>query len=146
LEREMTEFTSEIKTIPHNQQTVYEVLSDMENLEKIKDQIPADKIQDFTFDKDSCSFSVSPIGKLKISIIDREPLKTIKFAADHAPIDVNMWIQLVPGTENETKMKLTVKADLNLFLKPVLSKPLQEGIDKVAAILTAIPYETLAEK
>jgi hypothetical protein len=142
----MTEFTSEIKTLPHNQQTIYEVLSDMDNLEKIKDKIPTDKVQDFTFDRDSCSFSVSPIGKLKISIIDREPPKTIKFAADQAPVDVNMWIQLVPVTENETKMKLTVKANLNPFLKPMLSKPLQEGIDKVAAILTALPYETLAKK
>ncbi|GHS96726.1 polyketide cyclase [Bacteroidia bacterium] len=142
----MTEFTSEIKTIPHNQQTVYEVLSDMDNLEKIKDKIPTGKVQDFAFDRDSCSFFVSPIGKLKISIIDREPPKTIKFAADQAPVDVNMWIQLVPITENETKMKLTVKANLNPFLKPMFSKPLQEGIDKIATILTALPYETLAEK
>ena len=142
----MTEFISEIKTIPHNQQTVYEVLSDMDNLEKLKDKIPSDKVQDFTFDKDSCSFSVSPVGQLKISIIDREAPKTIKFAADQSPVDVNMWIQLVPVSENETKMKLTVKANLNPFLKPMLSKPLQEGIDKIATILTAIPYETLAEK
>jgi carbon monoxide dehydrogenase subunit G len=142
----MTEFISEIKTIPHNQQTVYEVLSDMDNLEKLKDKIPSGKVQDFTFDKDSCSFSVSPVGQLKISIIDREAPKTIKFAADQAPVDVNMWIQLVPVSENETKMKLTVKANLNPFLKPMLSKPLQEGIDKIATILTAIPYETLAEK
>ncbi|GHT39605.1 polyketide cyclase [Bacteroidia bacterium] len=142
----MTEFTSEIKTIPHNQQTVYEVLSDMDNLEKLKDKIPSDKVQDFTFDKDSCSFSVSPVGKLKISIIDREAPKTIKFAADQAPVDINMWIQLVPVSENETKMKLTVKANLNPFIKPMVSKPLQEGIDKIATILTAIPYETLAEK
>ncbi|MDR0865115.1 MAG: SRPBCC family protein [Candidatus Symbiothrix sp.] len=136
----MTDFTSEIKTIPYNQEKVYEMLSNMENLEKMKDKIPYDKIQDFTFDRDSCSFSVNPVGNVKFSIIEREPAKTIKFAAEKTPIDVNMWIQLLPVTENETKMKLTVKANLNPFLKPMLSKPLQEGVNKIADILAAVPY------
>jgi hypothetical protein len=142
----MTEFTSDIKTLPYSREKIYEVLSDMDNLEQIKDKIPAAKIQDFTFDKDSCSFSVSPVGELKISIIEREPLKTIKLATDKAPVGVNMWIQLAPVTENETKMKLTVRADLNPFLKPMLSKPLQEGVNKIADILTELPYEIVAKK
>jgi len=137
----MTEFVSEIKTIPHSQEKVYTVLSDMNNLERIKDKIPQDKVKDFSFDKDSCSFSVNPIGNLRISIIDREPFKTIKLTADQSPIEINMWIQLVDSQENETKMKLTVKANLNPFMKPMVSKPLQEGVDKIAAILVTVPYD-----
>jgi len=139
----MTEFTSEIKTVPHNQKTIYEVLSNLENLEKIKDKIPSDKVNDFTFDQDSCSFSVNPVGSVKFSIVEREPIKTIKLVADQAPIDVNMWVQLVGVTENETKMKLTVKAKLNPFLKPMLSKPLQDGVNKIADILAVVPYNEL---
>jgi carbon monoxide dehydrogenase subunit G len=139
----MTEFTSEIKTLPYNQEKVYNTLSRMDSLEKIKEQIPYDKITDFTFDRDSCSFSVNPVGTVKFSIIEREPLKTIKFAADQSPIDVNMWIQLLPVDETETKMKLTVKAELNPVLKPMFSKPLQEGINKIANILAAIPYNRI---
>jgi len=139
----MTEFTSEIKTVPHNQKTIYEVLSNLENLEKIKDKIPSDKVNDFTFDQDSCSFSVNPVGSVKFSIVEREPIKTIKLVADQAPIDVNMWVQLIGVTENETKMKLTVKAKLNPFLKPMLSKPLQDGVNKIADILAVVPYNEL---
>ena len=135
-----TDLTSEIKTIPYDQEKVYQVLSNLENLERIKDKISYDKIKDFTFDKDSCSFSAQPIGNVKISILERDAPKTIKFAADESPIEVNMWIQLV-AVEQETKMKLTVKADLNPFLKPMLSKPLQEGIDKIADVLAGIPYD-----
>ncbi|MDH8702105.1 carbon monoxide dehydrogenase subunit G [Dysgonomonadaceae bacterium PH5-43] len=135
-----TDFQSEIKTIPHNQERVFEVLSDMSYLENVKDKLPKDKVQDFSFDKDSCSFSVSPAGNIKFTIIEREFPKTIKFKADKAPFDVFMWIQLVESSSEETKMKLTVKADLNPFLKPMLSKPLQEGINKIADVLAAIPY------
>ena len=142
----MTEFTSEIKVLPYPQQMVYAVLSDMDNLEKVKDKIPSDKVQDFACDRDSCSFSVSPIGKLRISIVDREAPKTIQLATDQAPVDVNLWIQLLPVNDKETKMKLTVRANLNPFLKPMLSKPLQEGINKIADILAMLSYDEMETK
>ncbi len=137
----MTEFVSEIKTLPYNEEDVYTILSDLTNLERVRDKIPADKIQDIVFDSDSCSFSVSPVGKVKFSIVDREPCKTIKFSADESPMEVSMWIQLKQSGENDTKMKLTVKAQLNPFLKPMLSKPLQDGINKIADILSKIQYK-----
>ena len=140
----MTEFISEIKTIPCENRTIYETLADLNNLEKLKNSIPSDKIEDFTFDSDSCSFSIQPVGKIRFSIVDREPSKTIKLTADQSPVEVIMWIQLKETGERETKMKLTVKADLNPFIKPMLSRPLQDGIDKIADILAKIPYETLA--
>jgi carbon monoxide dehydrogenase subunit G len=137
----MTEFTSEVKTISFPQEKIYAVLSNMANLEKIKDRIPEDKITDFSFDSDSCSFSVSPVGKVRFSIIEREPPKTVKLTADQSPVEITLWIQLKEAQENETKMKLTVRANLNPFLKPMLSKPLQEGINKVADVLATIPYD-----
>jgi len=140
----MTEFISEIKTIPYEDRIVYETLADLNNLEKLKNRIPSDKIEDFTFDSDSCSFSIQPAGKVRFCIIDREPLKTIKLTTDQSPVEVNMWIQLKKTGERETKMKLTIKANLNPFIKPMLSQPLQEGINKIAEILANIPYETLA--
>jgi hypothetical protein len=142
----MTEFTSDIKILPYNQEKIYKILSNMDNLERIKDKIPYDKVNDFSFDQDSCSFSVNPVGKVKFSIVEREPVKTIKFAADQAPVEVNMWIQLFPVTENESKMKLTVKANLNPFLKPMLSRPLQDGINKIADILATVPYDEAVAK
>ena len=140
----MTEFISEIKTIPYGNQIIFETLSDLNNLERLRDRIPSDKIEDFTFDTDSCSFSIQPVGKIHFSIVERESPKTIKFSADQSPVDVKMWIQLKETDERETKMRLTIKAELNPFLKPMLSKPLQEGINQIADILASIPYETLA--
>jgi hypothetical protein len=139
----MTEFTSEIKTIFYPQESVYAALSNMSHLEKMKGKIPAEKVQDFTFDSDSCSFSVHPVGKIRFSIIEREPPKSVKLNADPSPVGVTVWIQLKEGQENETKMKLTVHADLNPFLKPALSKPFQEGIDKMADMLAGINYGEL---
>ena len=113
----------------------------MSNLERIKDRIPQDKIKDFTFDRDTCSFTVDPVGSVIFQIIEREPNKTIKFSTTNSPIPLLMWIQLKQVAENDTKMKMTVRADLNPFLKPMVSKPLQEAIDKISEIVARLPYE-----
>ena len=137
----MADFTSEVKTIPHNDDKIFEMLSDMSNLERVKDRIPQDKIKDFTFDTDTCSFTVDPVGAIKFEIIEREPNKTIKFSTTNSPVPLQMWIQLKQVADNDTKMKMTVRAELNPFIKPMISKPLQDAIDKISEIVAHLPYE-----
>ncbi|MDR1097238.1 MAG: SRPBCC family protein [Tannerella sp.] len=137
----MADFTSDVKTIPHNDDKIFEMLSDMSNLERIKDRIPQDKIKDFTFDRDTCSFTVDPVGSVMFRIVEREPNKTIKFSTTNSPIPLLMWIQLKQVAEKDTRLKMTVRADLNPFLKPMVSKPLQEAINKISEIVACLPYE-----
>ena len=136
----MTEFVSEIKAIPQNDDRIFAMLSDLSNLERVKDRIPQDKIQGFEFDSDSCSFSVNPVGKITFQIVDREPNKTIKFATTNSPVPLFLWIQLKQVAEMDTRMKLTARADLNPFIKQMVAKPMQEAIDKIAAVLEKLPY------
>lgn len=136
----MTEFVSEIKQIPQSDERIYAMLSDLSNLERIKDRIPQDKIKDFEFDSDSCSFSVSPVGKITFQIVDREPCKTIKFQTTNSPVPLFLWIQLKQVQEMDTRMRLTVRAELNSFLKPMVSKPLQDALDKISTVLASLPY------
>ncbi|MBD8347724.1 MULTISPECIES: polyketide cyclase [unclassified Dysgonomonas] len=142
----MAEYISDIKTIPYSDQEIFTVLSDLRKLDLIKDKIPQDKIKDFSYDQDSCTVTVDPIGKVRFVIVEREPNSTIKFEAEQLPFKLTLWIQLKQSTAEETKMKLTVKADINAFLKPMISKPLQNGLDKMAETLATIPYGDLAEK
>ncbi|MDR1557489.1 MAG: SRPBCC family protein [Tannerellaceae bacterium] len=136
----MTEFVSDIKAVPYNDERIFGMLSDLSNLERIKDRIPQDKLKDFVSDSDSCSFSVDPVGKISFRIIDREPNKTIKFTAVHSPVPLDLWIQLKQVAENDTRMKLTVRAELNPFIKPMVSKPLQDAIEKISTLLASLPY------
>lgn len=136
----MTEFVSEIKMIPQNDDRIFGMLSDLSNLERIKDRIPQDKIKNFEFDSDSCSFAVDPVGKINFQIVEREPNKTIKFQTTNSPVPLFLWIQLKQIAEMDTRMKITVRADLNPFLKPMVSKPLQEAVDKISTVIAALPY------
>ena len=136
----MTEIVSEIKTIAHSSDSIYRMLSDLSNLEKLKGVIPEDKIADMTCDRDSCTFTVSPVGKQTLRVVDREENKTVKLTADNSPIPFFLWVQLVEAEPEVTKMKLTVKAELNPFMKAMAEKPMREGIEKLATIIASIPY------
>ena len=137
----MTKFESSVKQIPYPVENVYRNISDLSNLERVRDRIPEDKLQDFQFDSDSVQVSVAPVGTIKLRIIEREENKCVKFETEQSPLPFNLWIQVLPVSETESKMKVTVKADIPFMLKGMVSGPLQDGVEKIADALAQIPYE-----
>ena len=135
-----SKFESSVKQIPYSQQAVYNNISDLRNLEKVKDRIPEDKINDFTFDEDTVGLNVQPVGELKLRICEREEPKCVKFETVQSPVPFNVWIQVLPVDEQNSKMKVTVKADLNPFIKSMVEKPLQEAVEKIADALALVQY------
>ena len=136
----MTKFESSVKQIPYPVENVYRNLSDLNNLERVRDRIPEDKLQDFQFDSDSVQVSVAPVGTIKLRIIEREENKCVKFETEQSPLPFNLWIQVLPVSETESKMKVTVKADIPFMLKGMVAGPLQDGVEKIADALSQIPF------
>ena len=77
-----SKFESSVKQVPYSQQAVYNNISDLRNLEKVRDRVPEDKVKDFSFDQDSISINVAPVGELKLRICDREEPKCVKFETE----------------------------------------------------------------
>ena len=134
-------FESSVKQIPYSQEAVFRNISDLRNLEKVRDRVPEDKVNDFAFDEDTVSLNVAPVGELKLRIIERDEPKCVKFETAQSPVPFNVWIQVLPVTETTSKMKVTVKAELNPFIKGMVSGPLQDGVEKIADALAQIKYE-----
>ena len=136
----MSKFESSVKQIPYPVENVYRNISDLSNLERVRDRIPEDKLQEFQFDSDSVQVSVAPVGTIKLRIVEREENKCVKFETEQSPIPFNLWIQVLPVNETESKMKVTVKADIPFMLKGMVDGPLQDGVEKIADALAQIPY------
>ncbi|MGP1379031.1 MAG: SRPBCC family protein [Prevotella veroralis] len=149
----MTKFESSVKQIPHSQRSVYAMLSDLSNIQRLKDHLPEeatdndemnkvkDKLKNLSFDQDSLSINVDPIGQVSMRIIERDEPKMIKLESEKSPFAFKFWIQVLPVTEASSKMKLTIDADIPFFAKSMVAKPLQEGIEKIADALAMIPFE-----
>ena len=153
----MAKYESQIKQVPFSQSAVYAKISDLSNLAVIKEriddpniqaQIPAEKIDEvrravsqMECTTDTLSGPVGPIGNIAVEIVEREPEKCVKFASTSSPVSFKLWIQVLPTSQISSKIKVTIDADLNFFMKQVLAKPLQQGVDKFADMLAMIPYE-----
>ena len=134
-----------MKHVHYSQERVYNKLTDLNNLEGVRERLDMvkdkldGKLEDMSFDRDSITLKVQGIS-LTLRIIEREPLKCIKFEGDKSPIPLNLWIQILPVTQEEAKMKVTIRAEVNMFMKAMVSKPLQEGVEKLADMLAMLPY------
>ena len=160
----MTKYESSIKTIYATTQRVYEKLSDLSNLQSIQERasdpmfldtirqqaggkvseeqlaMMQEKLAQMQFTPDTVSIPVEQLGtNITLGVVEREEPKLIKMELMGAPISANLWIQLLPCSEG-TRMKLTIGADLNFFIKQMVGKKLEAGVEKMADMLAMMPY------
>lgn len=136
----MTDFVSSVKVIDSPINAVFDTLSDWSRLESIKDKLPQDKVKHFECDSHSCRFQVDMAGEIAVRIVEREPFKTIKMESEKSPIVFTAWIQLKEKDMTSCYVKLTLRADIPFMLKGMLSKPLEQGIEKAAEALASYSY------
>ncbi len=154
----MAKYESKIKQINAPVANVYAMLSNLENLrpmlenarnsevvrEKIREagQDPAqlDRLKDVTLTPDRISFPAPMVGEVALAVVEREENKCIKFQTEQSPVEANLWIQVLPVTETTSKMRLTLKADLNPMVKMMIGSKLESGLDQFADMLAMMPY------
>jgi hypothetical protein len=146
-----TRYVSDIKVINNNQEIIYNYLSNFENLSKyvnegllskMTEHVPQIQISNFESDADSCRFQISGMGQAEIRIIEREPVKNIKIGSSGSmPVGITFWIQLLYVSAYETKLRLTLDADMSMMIKMLVNKKLEEGINRLADMLAALPYK-----
>ena len=93
--------------------------------------------EQMSFETDALHIN-SPMGTITLRIVERDEPKCIKFASEGSPVQLYLWIQLLPHGTYESKMKVTVGAEVNFFMKGMVAKPLQQAADGLASMLSTI--------
>lgn len=136
-----TRYESKIVSSTASAEQIYRVFSNLKNVERVKDLIPKDKIQEMEISEDQIRIKVDGLGqKITIGIVDRIENDTIKFGLEGIPMDANFWVQLKQLSENDTRIKLTLKADIPMMFKMMIGNKLQQGLDQAAEMLAQFPY------
>ena len=134
-------YESKITSAPCSAAQIYRVLSNLENLERVRQFIPQDKVQEMEISADRVRMKVDGLAqKITIAIVDRIENDTVKFGAEGVPMDANFWIQLRELSPTDTRIKLTVKADIPFMFKMMVDKKLKQGLDQAADMLAQFPY------
>ncbi len=152
----MARYESKVKTINALQENVYRRLSDLSELQTLKDNMPAElkeqvkaklleqgggkiNISNLSFDSDHARFSVNGMAT-SISIIERDEPKCVKYTADNSPVAFTLWIQMLPQEAYTTKLRVTIDIDIPFYLRPMVGSKLDGAADMIADALTKIPY------
>lgn len=141
----MKRIESSIKHIAYSQEQVYAKVSDLSNLKTLIDRIPEDQRQGINLENLECTPDrirtvAQPVGKVEIGVVSREPFKCVKMETTQSPIKLYLWIQVVSTAQDSCKIKLTVDADLNIFIAKMAEKPLTEAVEKLADMLAVLQY------
>ena len=136
-----TKYESKITSANCSAQQIYRVLSNLENLERVRQFIPQDKVQEMEISADRVRLKVDGLAqKITIAIVDRIENDTVKFGAEGIPMDANFWIQLKEVSPVDTRIKLTLKADIPMMFKMMIGGKIQTGLDQAAEMLSQFPY------
>ena len=147
-----TRVISDIQKIDSPIADVYSFLSDFSKIGRLIEtarQMGAgqqmseisDKIENVVTTEDTCTFLVKGLGEMGVRIVEREEPKLIKLEGDGSvPFNFEVWIQLLDNGPYDTRLRITVEADLNMMMKMLLKGKLEKGINQLAEGLSKIPY------
>lgn len=125
------------KTITVNKpfEEVYGKVSDLKNIEQFRDRIPKEYTVNFECDTDYVQFRVAPVGDLLLRIVERGADK-IRLNIEKLPFKAEISMNIGNVSPSETNIQLVLDADIPFFVKHIVGNKLEEGMDKIADILT----------
>lgn len=137
-------YESKITSSTSSPHDIFRVMSDFRNLDKVKDLIPKDKVKEILAEEDNVRIKVDGLGPMiGIRILEKEEGNFIKYGLDNLPMEGHFWIQMKEVVPGDTRIKLTIKADLPMMIKMMLEKKLQQGLDQAADMLAQMPFSRM---
>lgn len=144
----MTTFTSEPVTIQAPAGTVFNKLSNLENLRLLLDKVPADRIPDdkrAIFDNieitpDSITIPGTPAGPLTLGVTERRDPTLIRLEGQGTPVPMSLSLELTPDGAACTG-SVRIDLELPMLLKPMVAGPMKKVVDQFATVLGALHFE-----
>ena len=134
----MTSFESKTGTVHDTDEKIYSFLADFRNIVRI---LPPGRIKDWQTDGDSCRFTMDGLGSAGLKILEKEPFKTIKYSGEGPySIDFLFWIQIRQVGDMDSRIRLTLRADLNPVMIAMLKNSVQSALDTLIDYMENINY------
>ena len=129
----MTKFESNIKTVSVPKGSVYGFLSDINNLESL---VPEGLVRSFESGNGVFRFNIDGLGQIGVRMVNIQSEDSILFESEGShPFRFNLGIDLHEMENHQTSLQLTFNAELNMMMKMMAMKPLEEGIERIATEL-----------
>ncbi|MDO8998930.1 MAG: hypothetical protein Q7W45_04120 [Bacteroidota bacterium] len=102
--------------------SLFEFLSDFKNFQSI---LPEDKVENFKFTEEECSFNIKGITPMTIKKVDAKPFEFILFSSEGlAKFNFSLKVIFIGEPNQKGECKIELMGDLNPFIKAMAEKSL----------------------
>ncbi|MCW3076979.1 MAG: hypothetical protein JWO32_1588 [Bacteroidetes bacterium] len=137
----MSAFTikSEITQTHSPLDKLFDFISDFKNLDTI---LPHDKIEDFKYNGDECSFNIKGIAAMKIKMAEKRPHEFILFSSNGlSKFNFDLKVFFIGNASDKGECRIELVGDLNPFIKVMAEKPLTKLVNTMAHKLAELELE-----
>lgn len=109
---------------------IYGFVSDIRNFERF---IPAGSVNNWIADADTCSFTVSQLGNVKMGIENRVPHSLVAFRGTALKNNhFEMELHISRSDDGTAAVQVKLNTQLNPFIKMVAARPIGQFLEMVA--------------
>lgn len=120
--------------------TVFDKVSNFEHLRPLAERGAINGVSISVQDADTCLLQTAIVGDIELTIVQREVPTFVSLIPKNAPVSGSLSLTLTPLSEEVTSLVFTIEADVPIFAKAMVSKPMSEGVEKIADLFSSISY------
>ena len=144
----MSTYSSGNVTLKASAESVYNKLSNLENLKGMLDKVPADKIpedkrhmfENIQITSDTIEVPGGPMGNLLFRVVERVEPSLIKLQGEGVPVKMLLALHIKPETDATSQAKVDLDIDIPLMLRPMIGGQIQKIANQFGDVLGAIPF------
>lgn len=139
----MATYSSEEVRLNYPAGTVFDKLSNMENLRGLLAKVPADKIpadkrdmfDNLDITADSITIPGGPVGALKLRMTEKRAPEIIKLSGEGTPVPLDVILHIKPEGDNACTARIDLEIAIPAMLKPMVNGPLTQMTSQMGNVL-----------
>lgn len=144
----MAVYSSGDVTLNASATTVFDKLSNLENLQSMLDKVPADRIpedkrqmfENIKITSDTIEVPGGPMGNLVFRVTERVAPSLIRLQGEGIPIEMALVLRVKPLTDSSSQAGVDIDINLPAMLKPMVGGQIQKIANQFGDVLGAIPF------
>lgn len=101
--------------------------------------MPEDKVENFEFDQNGCSFNIRGVTPLKVKLKEKVPHSKVVFESEGlAKFNFILEANLIGTADASGNCQVQLHGDINPFIKVMAEKPLTQLVNTMALKLSQL--------
>jgi carbon monoxide dehydrogenase subunit G len=124
-----SEFKSRTGKLNYTPAEIFDFVTDIRNFRQF---VPEGSIDDLQIEQDSCSFHISPLGKINFSLAEKKPHNKVVYKGTVLQSnDFSLVLDIMENSTGRAEVNLNLAAHLNPLLKMMAAKPIDNFLEKM---------------